>query len=288
MQASVSSISPTASKTSHTSTVRKVGVSRSLIPKLLAKKKKREKHLESAVAIGNALQALMVLSEYKEPNRVRSKEDPSVLQPPYRGYSLQDTKESSLLRGALSSFFSEGEYTFSIKTILNMSSSGTGIVNSVIANSALNSVAEFGSLALVFSSYFIDRMDVRWQPVSLYNYPLTGSSTISVSSLPIGVASLQHNQAAYTSLGTMSNAARFQLKNTGEKFGSQWVNIESPSSTVELLPGSATQAWNNTANAVDYTGTLQFLSQSAPPALPFTQVLGSFAVMWKVRFRNRF
>jgi hypothetical protein len=235
-----------------------------------------------------SVQALMVREEKKEPvPRFRGSSAPSSLADPFLGYVSVDTAESKLLRNTLATLFSDGQYAFKLKTALNMSSSGTGIVNSVIAMSALSSTSEFVALASVFGEFFITQCDVVWEPVSMYNYPLTGTAATTVSSLPIGCSDLQHAQPAYTSMGAMTNNRRYAHHNTGRPFKYSWLNTESPSSTVMASQTAAAQGWVPSANGSAYSGFLQFLSQSAPPALPATQVLGTFAVCWHVLFRVR-
>jgi hypothetical protein len=251
-------------------------------------RKLKKEVLASAAATALALQGVMVKEETKEPVRpFRGLDSPASLSLPHPGFSLTDTKESSLLRGTLTSFFSDKQYYFDIKTVLNMSSSATGAINSIIANAALSSVAEFGSLSALFNEYFIMSYTVAWEPVSMYNYPLTGVAATSVSSLPLGVAALQHAQPAYTSLTNMSNAARYAYHNSGRPFKYTWMNNESATSTVLVPTSTTTQSWNSVANASNYTGNIQFLSQPAPPALPISAVLGTFSVVWRVLFRVR-
>jgi len=235
-----------------------------------------------------AMQSLMIKEEKKEPvPRFRGTAAPSALSDPFPGFVAIDTAESKLLRNTLSTFFNDGHYMFKLKTSLSMASSGTGIVNSAINNNALAATAEFSSLSAIFSEFFITRMDVAWEPNSMYNYPLTGTAATTVSSLPIGCADLQHSQPAYTSQGAMANNHRYAFHNTGRPFHYSWVNSESPSSTVLASPTAPVQGWAETSNGSAYTGNVQFLSQSAPPALPATQVLGTFAVSWTVLFRVR-
>jgi len=219
----------------------------------------------------------------------RGLDSPTLLKLPHPGYTLTDTKESVALGTALSRMFSGKWYEFRVTTALNMSSSGTGLVNSVVANSAINSTGDFSALSGVFSEFFIKTMKVTWEPVSMYNYPLTGVSTSSVSSLPIGVSDLQHAQAAYTSMTAATENWRYQHKNTGRAFTFSWINSEKPTSTVavDASTGVNSQSWADVRDAGTYTGTIQFISQSPPPALPVTQVLGTFLVEWDVLFRVR-
>ena len=169
-----------------------------------------------------------------------------------------------------------------------MSSSGAGIANSTISNSVLTSQADFVSLSAVFNEFFVKGFSVHWMPASRYQYPLSGSSTLSVANLPLASADLQHGQSAYSSMSAMADNFRLGYHSTGDPFSRTWINTEDESkeSTVTSLT-APTQSWCTVNNVANYQGTLQFLTQSAPPALPFSQVLGTFMCHWHVIFRCR-
>jgi len=248
-----------------------------------------EKVSPSMLADLRSLASMKVKVEYKSPvPPYRGSEAPQSLCS-HPGYVLQDTKESDLLKTVMSRMFSGKWYEFRITTALNMSSSGTGQVNSVIANSSINSTSDFAALSGVFSEFFIKTMRVKWEPVSMYNYPLTGAIGTNVSSLPIGVADLQHAQATYTSMTAATENWRYEHKNTGRPYSYAWINSEKPTSTVSVdgSTGVNAQSWADVRDAGTYTGTIQFISQSPPPALPVTTVLGTYLVEWDLLFRVR-
>jgi hypothetical protein len=217
----------------------------------------------------------------------RGKDAPISLQPPALGYRFEETKESLIMRDTFRSMFGNKHYRFRISTALNMSSSGAGIVNSTISVSALQFSGDFISLSTVFNEFFVVAMRNDWIPVSRYQYPLGGTSTLSVANLPVGIASLQHGATAYTSLAVMSDNYALAFHNTGDPFGYTWVNTEKSSESVVAEQSGNTQSWCTTGNVANYQGQVQLLSQSAPPALPFSQVLGTFITSWEVIFRVR-
>lgn len=217
----------------------------------------------------------------------KGRDAPTSLTLPHPGFVYEDTKESIVLRDTFRSLFGDKHYRFRISTALNMSSSGSGIVNSTISNSVLTSNSDFVSLSAVFNEYFVVKFTVHWMPVSRYQYPLGGSSTISVANLPIGKADLQHGQNAYSSLSALTENFAVQYHSTGDPFTDVWINTEKPTETVLASETAPTQSWNVVNNASNYQGTLQYLSQSAPPALPFTQVLGTFMAHWEIIMRVR-
>jgi len=209
-------------------------------PKYIEGPHPRSRGAEKSVSLDviNACRSLTHLKEkveYKSPvPAFRGLDACNVLSVPHPGFLLRETKESDLLRTSLSRLFAGKQYRFRITTALNMASSGTGIVNSVIANNAMQSTGDFSALSGVFSEFFIKTMSVKWQPVSRYNYPLSGALGTNVSSLPIGVADLQHAQAAYTSMTAATENWRYEHMNTSDPFTFVWTNVERPTSTVAV------------------------------------------------------
>jgi hypothetical protein len=246
---------------------------------------------KSLASLGRLIQRTMTKVEFKAPvPAYRGSDAPSLLQAPPVDFKLLPTEESKLIRTTMSRLFAGKIYSFRLCAAFNMSSSGAGIVNSTLSNSALASNSDFSSLAVVFNEFFVKRFDVKWEPVSMYNYPLTGSSTLSVSSLPLGCADQQHAAGAYTNLTGMTENWRFAFNNTGRPFQYSWINSEKSDEGInptDLSSGGTTQSWAMTADVASYSGYLQFLTQSAPPALPFSEVLGTFLVEWDVLFRTR-
>jgi len=203
--------------------------------------------------------------------------------------TFEPTKTSEIYRTVLSRMFAGRQYAFRIAAVLNMSSSGSGVVSNVIGNASLSGNVDFTTLSTVFNEFFIERFDCKWEPVSLNNYPLTGVPATSVSSLPMGVASLQHGATAYSAISSMANNYKFLLTNTGRAFAYSWVNVEKRSSTVLAVTttsGLPVQSWALTSDAANYSGQVQLLTPIAPP-LPVSQVLGVFLVEWLVYFRVR-
>ena len=242
----------------------------------------------SALASCKLLCSIMPQVEHKQAiPPYRGKDAPLSLLPVQAGYKYEETKESITMRDTFRNMFGDKHYRFRLSTALNMSSSGAGAINSTISVSAIQFVADFVSLSTVFNEFFVVGMSNVWMPVSRYQYLLGGSSTLSVSSLPIGCAQLQHNQTAYTSLATMADNYAIGFHSTGDPFTYNWINVEKPSETVVAESSGNTQSWCTTGNAANYNGQVQFISQSTPPALPFSQVAGTFLTYWDVVFRVR-
>jgi len=239
-------------------------------------------------ASARSMTKLMTLVESKEPvPKYKGTDSPSQLRFEHLGYALIETSESKLLRSSLLSMLGNREYRFRLSTAVNMSSSAAGAINSVITVNQLQFVADFISLSAVFQEFFVTSMSVHWQPVSLYNYPLSGAIGTNVSSLPFGCASLQHNQSTYSSLSGMADNYRLAFVNSGKEFQYSWVNDELSKSTVVAASTGVVQSWCESSNVANYQGQMQFISQSAPPGLPTSQVLGAFLVEFDVLMRVR-
>lgn len=181
-------------------------------------------------------------------------------------------------------------YRFMLPTALTMSSSGAGIINSLINTSTIASNADFVSLSSVFSEFFVVAMHLKWQPISRYNGPIGFASATNAGSLPIGLCSLHHGTAAYTSLSSMSNNQHFDYQATGDPFAYRWLNIEDPKDKSVIATGSETnsfQGWGLCSLASQLTGNVQIISLPAPPALPVSVVTGCFIVAYEVLMRYR-
>jgi hypothetical protein len=185
--------------------------------------------------------------------------------------------------------FGDKTYAFRLSTVLFMNSTGSGNVNSIIGVATIGGLSEFSSLTTLFNEVFVSKMTVRWEPVSRYNGPVGFVNTTSVASLPIMVADLQHGAVVYGTIADAANNFRRSYQNTGVPFTFVWKNTES--SKERILPNpdsttSPTQSWCQTNNVGNYTGSLQFISNTAV-AMPPSANLGNFVVDWDLLFRVR-
>jgi len=170
-------------------------------------------------------------------------------------------------------------------SVVTISSSALGIVNSVLNVNAIASSADFSSFSTIFTEFFVVKMTAAFVPVSRYQYPLTGVAATSISNRLVGVVPLYHSASAYTSVSTMSNNSSFKHHSTADPFSFTWVNNEDWRAGV--TSSSTNQSWLPTASGGSYNGFIQFLSNAAPPALPASEVLGDIVVSYDVLFRAR-
>jgi len=208
---------------------------------------------------------------------------------PGRRYRLMI--ENSIALKAIRGMMGSRTYRFRLSNVVTISSNGSGILNSVLAASTLGSTTDWTAFSSIFSEFFILSYSALYEPVSMYNYPLTGVVATSVSSLPVGLAALQHGEAAYTSVSSMANHSSYEFHNTGKAFVFHWKNNENPRAGVLVNPvsGGSTlvQGWCLTSDVSNYTGQIQYLTASAPPALPVSEVVGNITTHYYVLFRIR-
>jgi hypothetical protein len=174
-----------------------------------------------------------------------------------------------------------------------MSSSGSGLVNSVVAANVATTVAEFSPLSDLFNEFFIKDFELKWVPAfmntGLIGTSLTGATTLN---LPIGLAAYHHGAVLPSSLAALSTNPTCLYVSSGEPFTYRWRNVEDPNSRVLVAstPTTATptQGWCLTAAtpAEAYTGQVLIISNSSPTMAPST-VLGTFLFTANVLFRTR-
>jgi hypothetical protein len=183
-------------------------------------------------------------------------------------------------------------YRISLGTNLAIAANSSGFVNSIIAVNSVAMTGEFASFANIFDEYFVVSMKASYMPVSRYNYPLTGVTATSVSSLPLQTVCLQHDSPAYTTTSAMANHASCKMRSTGDPFVTKWINTESYRIPTVVNPSTtlvATQSWCETGSvaAPGYTGAIQYLTDQATPPLQIGARIGSFLVQYDVLFRAR-
>lgn len=196
------------------------------------------------------------------------------------------TPQSMPLLATMRSLFRNKVYAIRLSTALNMSSSASGTINSTIATDAVRSSTDFSSISSIFNEFFVVRVDAHWMPNSRYQYPLTGAIGTNLANLPFGCAQLHNFATAYTSMGSLANNYAVKYVSSADPFTYSWINENPPTSTV-LSTTSVTETWADTGGSQTYGGSIQFMSQSAPPALPVSQVLGTFMTHYELLFRVR-
>jgi len=262
--------------------------------KTVSGKKKKSKVVKMSVDLRSGVKSVASLclrSELKSEGKVKDPSLPAVLGSGGSTLVLTLTEEATMLRNTMRSMLGTKVYTFDLSTILSVSTSGAGILNSISNNFTLAANTDLISLAGVFQECFVVSQRCHWMPVSRYQYPLTGVTATSVANLPIGVASLQHAALAYTTISQSSENYAFALHSTGDPFVYTWHNSENPNSGVAVDAGSGStvpcQGWSNSSLMSNYTGFVQFISGTAPPALPFSQQVAQLHVKWHCLFRCR-
>jgi len=180
-------------------------------------------------------------------------------------------------------------------TRVNLSASGAGVVNAIIAASLFSSNAEFASYGALYGECFLRAVECTFVPVSKFQAPIgyatSAGATTNESSLPMLCVDRHHDQASYSTDTAAMECGSVQYCTTAEQFKHTWRNIESPKSTVMISVASgaiASQAWVPTDGtaASAYTGLIQFITATGS-ALPTSQVLGVIYVRFDLLYRNR-
>jgi hypothetical protein len=203
----------------------------------------------------------------------------------------EDNESQQLLRGMFSGLMGDKAYRARLGANLVMTSTGGGVVSAAILCSGISSNAQFILMSGVFDEFFLHAVHIQWIPSGRYTGPVgfNSSPVTSVGNLPLGVASLQHGAVSYTSIGAMTSNYHFAFHSTGDPFSYAWTNID-PVHSVVTQPAVTTapfQGWGMCSQAAYLTGAIQFISGAAPPALPVSVGLGSFAVSYDISFRMR-
>jgi len=193
-----------------------------------------------------------------------------------------------ILSSMRSSLASEQKAVFG--TSIAIVANGSGFVNAVIAVSNVAGLSEFSSYATLFGEFFVTKMDVLYQPQSIYgSWP---AASTAATGQPLGVLSLHHGITAPTTLALAAPNASIKYAHTGNPWKYRWVNIDDRKARVVTSPlaGASvpTQSWcltDSTASA-SYTGQVQFISPTNV-GVPAATQLGNFLVKWEVYFRNR-
>jgi len=254
--------------------------------RIIIKKTRYSDHKDriAIIDMGREVSKLMIKQEV-ESKRLESKTGPVELTP-LRDYEFIATPKSLPMVSAYRSMFRGKTYPFRMSTLLNMSASAGGIVNSTIGATAVQSVSDFISMAVIFEEFFVVSVDTQWMPNSRYNGPRAFAQATEVANLPIVLTAQQHQEVAYASATLAVNHYSVGYHSTGDPFNYSWKNVESPSSTVDTITAT-TQGWCSTTSGQTYTGQIQIISQSAPPGLTASAVLGTFKTDYHILFRVR-
>lgn len=212
-------------------------------------------------------------------------------------YSTDPSTEPLLKAAKMAAniFGSRKVFHIKIGAVLSMSTSGAGIVNSVITNgTALYGTSEFSALASIFDEFFVVGFDINYVPLSRYNLMPT-QTTNQNSSTPLGVCQIQNGEASYTSISGMANNQTVKYHTSSDPWKFSWRNVQrwknGTMSVQAQVPTTFTQDWANCASVISgtqtYNGFVQILSTSNTQTLPISTQIGDFLVSWDIRWRCR-
>lgn len=201
---------------------------------------------------------------------------------------VRDDSFKTILSSMRSSSSKPVEVVFG--TSVSLPASGSGFVNAVLAVNLVAGLSEFSSYAALYGEFFVQRVDVMYQPQSMYG--MWPAAAQAATGQPLGIVALHHGITAATTIALQSANASLKYAHTSQPWKFSWLNIESSKDKTVISPVSgvatATQGWalSDSTSAGGYTGQIHFLS---PVTLgtAAAQPLGNFLMKFKVLFRNR-
>ncbi len=171
----------------------------------------------------------------------------------------------------------------------NMTTSGSGFINATLPVATVAATSYFTSLATLFDEFYVERMDVMFQPQTRYQ-SLPSTTSTEYHGTPLGVASMFEDTTVYTNINQMASNPTFQFSHSSSPFSYSWVNNVARSKAMSSEPTSTQAAlgWvrTNATPAQYYGGLVQFIG-SATYAMHASINAGIIAVRYKVWFRAK-
>jgi len=177
-------------------------------------------------------------------------------------------------------------------TEFKVATTAGGAVNSVFNVSGITGSTEWGSINQLFDEFFVISMELKYFPISRYQYLMTSPPTTDNTNVPFASVSLYHNNVAYSaSLAGPAENETCRFGNTMENHTHTWVNNENWRSAVNVSSttsvATSTQGWCNIAAspAGAYAGFVQFCGSDFMHASSFQ--FGRVVAFYKALYRNR-
>ena len=171
----------------------------------------------------------------------------------------------------------------------NLSTNGSGFISASVLPSSIPATTGFTSLAAVFDEFFIESMEIHYQPMTRYQV-LPNTTSTEFNGTALGLASLYLDATAYTNINQMPGNPSFKFCHTSSPFKYTWKNNVSRKSAVSEEPDSshASLAWVRTnATPAQYYGGAVTVLGSASSAMHASTVVGIVAVRYNVWFRSK-
>ncbi len=181
------------------------------------------------------------------------------------------------------------EWYIPIGSATNLSTNGSGLISAALSVSTVAALSNFTSLATMFDEFFVESVDIWYQPQTRYQV-LPSTSSTEFNGTPLGIASLFLDTSSYTNINQMPANPTFALAHTSSPFKYTWRNNVKRKTATSVEPTStqASLGWvrTNATPAQYYGGTVQFVG-SASSAMHASTVCGVIAYKFNVWFRAK-
>ncbi len=181
------------------------------------------------------------------------------------------------------------EYHIPMSYAANLSTSGSGLISAAVLPVSVTATTYFASLATVFDEFFVESMEICYQPMTRYQV-LPNTSSSEFNGTPLGVASLYLDSTTYTNINQMPGNPTFKFFHSSSPWKYTWKNNVKRSSAVSVEPDAThpTLSWCRTnATPAQYYGGAVPIIGSATSAMHASTIVGIVAVRYHVWFRAR-
>jgi hypothetical protein len=237
---------------------------------------------ESIVGHTFGLQGHTVVTESKEEKKVSLPEEEAVIVCSIPKLLLPFISSTSKSGGAK-------EWMIPIPYAANLSTSGSGFISAAVLPVSATAVSSFTSLAALFDEFFIEAMEIHYQPQTRYQV-LPSTTTSEHNGTPLGIASQYLDVVAYTNINQMPANPTFKFAHSSSPFRYVWKNNVKRSSAVSTEPDAThpSLSWVRTnATPAQYYGGAVNIIGSATSAMHASTVVGVVAVRYVAWFRAK-
>lgn len=227
----------------------------------------------------------------KAPAKTETKEikdDDELHEVDYRVYFPSPIK-TALALGAKDGIGGGKEWSVPIAGAANLVTSGSGFINATFAVASVAATSYFVSLATLFDEFYVESVDIWYQPFTRYQVLPSTSSTEGNGSA-VGVASLFLDTTVYTNLSQMPSNPTFELHHSSSPFKYKWKNNVTRKKAMSSEPTSTQAAlgWVRTnATPAQYYGGLVQLLGTTTYAMHASTGVGVLAYRFNTFFRAK-
>jgi len=223
--------------------------------------------------------------------------NPVVVQRDSPRYALQ------LLRGL---FKADHPYRTKLSLHSNVGTSGSGVINTQLAMSLVNTTGEWSSIDVLFNEFYVHSACLTFLPYNKdgttpagttngsfsQTVATTVSQTITEMNMGVVLVSIFGSPAYYTGAQAMSNNPSRKIAHSSEKFKYFWrnnVKFDPHGITLGPLTAVGWQGWTTIADSANIGGAMQMraVGDIAVGNAASAYNLGAYELQFDVSFRAR-